>query len=284
MSHCITVPSAPLTIAQGAAVVHMVPAASDNISWLIEHTPRQVALVDGPSLNPVIDYCDKHDLTLTHIINTHTHGDHIGVNHGLSRVRADHPKRFSDHFEVWGSETTASAIPHLTRPLADGEALSLGRLRGVSWLTEGHLDGHISLVFWSADQEGQDLPSEGAEAGLFCGDTMFAAGCGRLFDGPAEKMFASLHKLCGLPSDTLVFPAHEYTLDNLNFAHYADPDNVEISTRLEHCRTVRAEGRATLPSTVALERATNPFVRSIDVSSFAHLRSLKDRGAHRALV
>jgi hydroxyacylglutathione hydrolase len=281
MSHCITDPSAPIKIARGVASVHMVPAASDNISWLIEHTPGQVALVDGPSLKPVIDYCISHDLVLTHIINTHIHGDHIGVNYGLPRGQKDHRDVFVEPVEVWGSERTQDSIPHLTRPLVDGERLRLGGLRGVVWLTEGHLDGHISLTFWSGDETSQDRPTEGSEAGLFCGDTMFAAGCGRLFDGPAEKMYHSLQKLCELPSDTLVFPAHEYTLDNLSFAQYAIPDNPDIVEQLRQCQEIRSQGRATLPSTIKRERATNPFVRAPDVESFAELRGLKDRGAHR---
>lgn len=280
MSHCISLPSPPISIARGVARVHMVPAANDNVSWLLEHTPKQVALVDGPSLKPVIEYCRTHELVLTHILNTHTHGDHIGVNYGLPRAQKAEPSLCADVIEVWGSELTQDAIPHITRSLFDGERINLGRLQGIVWLTEGHLDGHISMVFWSADDP-QDEPYQGSEAGLFCGDTLFAAGCGRLFDGPAKAMYDSLQKLCGLPPDTLVFPAHEYTLDNIKFAAYAMPEDPAIQERLKDVEKTRSEGRATLPSTIGAERATNPFVKATDVSKFADLRSLKDHGAHR---
>jgi len=266
-------------MAHGTARVHMVPAASDNISWLIEYAPGHVALIDGPSLKPVITYCISHQLMLTHIINTHIHADHIGVNYGLPHAQEAHPDVCSNSVEVWGSERTADAIPYLTRALTDGEYLTLGELQGLVWLTEGHINGHISLIFWS--MEDGRTPQKGSAAALFCGDTMFAAGCGRLFDGPAETMYASLQRLCTLPSDTLVFPAHEYTLDNLNFAHYALPQHQAIEERLDQCKHIRSEGRSTLPSTIGLERATNPFVQVADVTSFAELRSLKDQGVHR---
>lgn len=279
MSHCVTHPSAPIPFAHGSARVHMVPAASDNLSWLIEYAPRRVALVDGPSLLPVLAYCETHRLLITHIINTHTHGDHIGVNHGIARARRDESEWVSDQLEVWGGARVADQIPLLTRPLSEGEQLSLGALRGVAWLTEGHLNGHISLTFWS--DQGGDSPIEGDEAALFCGDTLFAAGCGRLFDGPPARMYESLKRLCALPSDTLVFPAHEYTLDNLKFARYVAPHDEAVSARLERCAQVRSRGESTLPSEIALERTTNLFVRAESVERFAELRSLKDQGAHR---
>lgn len=280
MTHCITDPSTPISIARGAARVHMVPAASDNISWLIEYTPGSVALVDGPSLRPVLEYCAAQQLTVTHVINTHTHGDHIGVNHGLKRNWGDLSCALSDQLEVWGGARVAEEIPHLTRPLSEGDRCTLGPLQGVVWLTEGHLDGHISLFFW-ADTE-DDRPAEGDQAALFCGDTLFAAGCGRLFDGPAEKMHQSLQRLCALPSDTLVFPAHEYTQDNLRFACHIAPNDEAIVERLREVDEVRAQGRSTLPSDVALERSTNLFFRAPSVERFAELRALKDRGVHRA--
>jgi hydroxyacylglutathione hydrolase len=152
------------------------------------------------------------------------------------------------------------------------------------WLTEGHLNGHISLIFWRDPASGEELmtPSEGDEAALFCGDTLFAAGCGRVFDGPMERMYQSLKRFSDLPLDTLVFPAHEYTLDNLRFARYAMPDHRPIDERLARCEEVRAEGRATLPSDIAHERATNPFILASSLEHFVELRTSKDRGAHRA--
>ena len=280
MPHCVSAPSSPISFAQNRARVHMVPAAQDNLSWLIEYQPNVVALIDGPSLSPVVDYLQQHQLKLTHILNTHIHGDHIGVNHGLSRAQEKYPHLFASEVEVWGSALTAEHIPHLTRSLTGGDLLELGTLKGMCWLTEGHLNGHISFIFWDQASKNSS-PREGDEAALFCGDTLFAAGCGRLFDGPPEKMYQSLQRLCGLPRDTLAFPAHEYTLDNLRFARFACPDQQEIQTRLSSCTRIREEGRSTLPTTIEEERLTNPFYLATDVEHFARLRSEKDQGLHR---
>lgn len=279
MTHCVSRPSLPITIAGGVAQVHMVPAASDNISWLIEYEDGKVALVDGPTLSPVLQYLERHQLQLTHIFNTHTHGDHIGVNHGLERARETHPHLLGDHFEVWGYHGCASQIPHLTHPLSGGDLFTLGNLQGMCWLTEGHLNGHISLTFW--DKMSGAQPVEGCQAALFCGDTLFAAGCGRVFDGPHSAMYQSLTRLATLPTDTHVFCAHEYTLDNLRFALYANPTSHPIALRLKQCEDTRAAGRSTLPSSIGLERETNPFIRAETLDLFIELRTAKDVGAHR---
>jgi hydroxyacylglutathione hydrolase len=163
--------------------------------------------------------------------------------------------------------------------LKEGELLKLGALRGEVWLTEGHLNGHISFIFWNHASGAR--PQRGDRVALFCGDTLFAAGCGRLFDGPASSMYQSLQRFGELPKDTLVFPAHEYTLDNLKFACHVKPDDDALQQRLASCEEVRAAGRATLPSEIRLERSTNLFMRAPDVDHFANLRAMKDRGVHR---
>jgi hydroxyacylglutathione hydrolase len=280
MSHCISLPSEAIEIAQGIAKVHMVPAATDNISWLIEYTSGQVAVIDGPSLEPILKYCAEYQLIITHLLNTHIHGDHIGVNHHLPSAMKQQPHLFSTEVEVWGAEATEQQIPHITRSLKEGDVLVLGKLNGLVWLTEGHIDGHISFLFWA--RTGRKLPVLGDQCAVFCGDTLFAAGCGRLFDGPAEKMYMSLQRLCDLPEDTLLFPAHEYTLDNLGFAHFALPHDIAIERRLAECDKMRSEGRSTLPTLVGQEQDTNPFVKAKTVEHFATLRDMKDRAIHRA--
>lgn len=279
MNHCVTVPSSPLSIAQGKALVHMVPAAQDNLSWLIEYAPHSVALVDGPSLMPVLDYCHKNELKITHILNTHIHGDHIGVNHGIERAFESHPHCIDENLQVWGAKKTENQIPKLTVGLAEGDRLKLGELSIQVWLTEGHINGHISFIC-----SGNSNPieyTEGQGIAVFCGDTLFSAGCGRLFDGPAQSMLASLRRLCALPLDTLLFPAHEYTLDNLRFAEFINPKLDAIRTRLNEVESRRQQGRSSLPTTVAIERATNLFATAENLESFIHLRQLKDQAVHR---
>ena len=176
-------------------------------------------------------------------------------------------------------ESTQAHIPHITRMMNEGDRFNLGTLQGIIWLTEGHLNGHISFVCWGNNP--QNMPQQGDQAAVFCGDTLFAAGCGRLFDGPASKMYSSLQRLCTLPKDTLLFPAHEYTLDNLQFAHFASASDRAIEQRLMECIKIRQEGRSTLPTSVQLELETNPFVKATSVASFAELREMKDKALHR---
>ena len=278
-AHAVTRPSEPISIAHGSARVHMIPAASDNLSWLLEYRRGEVAVIDGPSFTPILEYCQRYQLCVTHIINTHIHGDHIGVNRGLAKAKVAKPDLFSLEMEVWGAEKTASSIPELTRGLVEGDSVTLGQLKGEVWLTEGHLDGHLSYVFW--DQTREAALGEGSKAALFCGDTLFGAGCGKLFDGPPASMFSSLSRLSRLPSDTFVFCAHEYTEDNLRFAQFAYPDNVAISERLKQCIEQRSHGESTLPSTIELERCTNPFILCGTEDRFTELRAQKDRGEHR---
>jgi hydroxyacylglutathione hydrolase len=242
------------------AQVHQVPTAQDNLCWLIEYTPGSVAVVDGPDAESVLAFCRLHDLSITHILNTHTHGDHVGINRDLLA-------RGYTELEIWGSALCADQIPGLTRELHEGDQLKLGLLRGEVWLTEGHLDGHISFIF---------------DGALFCGDTLFGAGCGYLFDGPPQKMYDSLTRLASLPPKTAVCCAHEYTLDNVHFALSVDPKNRALQARASALIPLRAEGRSSLPSTIELERMTNPFMRAgtPSIREVAH----RSRSAHRSLT
>jgi hydroxyacylglutathione hydrolase len=149
-------------------------------------------------------------------------------------------------------------------PLKDGDLVHLGAHVGEVWAVPGHTLGHIALIF--------------RDVGIaFVGDTMFAMGCGRLFEGTPDQMFASLQRLAQLPGETRVYCAHEYTLANARFAAHALPGDAPIAERLAAVEAARERGEPTVPTTIAAERATNPFVRAINVAEFAELRAAKDR-------
>lgn len=244
MTHVVTNPTPLFHSESGKLAVLQVPAAQDNLVWVLWCTEtRECAIVDGPNVQGALDVIDEHQLNLVAVFNTHIHGDHIGVNRDLQK------RGMLAGLRVVGSAKTADQIPGLTEPVHDGDEVCLGNATGKVMLTEGHLNGHISFLF-------EDL--------LFCGDTLFGGGCGYLFDGPAEKMHNSLQALSSLPKHTRVCCAHEYTVDNLRFARSIDPENVSVTKRLENAEKVSANGGSTVPSTISLERETNPFVRAMD--------------------
>ena len=262
MSHCITIPPAISLSATENFRVHQIPAGTDNLIWAIEYQVGLCAVVDGPSAVELLEYCNQHNLQITTILNTHTHGDHIGVNKDLGK------RGLMEKIQVYGSALRASEIPHITHPVQDGDIIHLGELEGKVISTEGHINGHISFLF--ADF-------------LFCGDCLFSGGCGYLFDGPPSKMFHSLQKLACLADDTKVCCAHEYTEDNLLFAHSIDKNNPALIERIAHVQAARRQGKSTLPSTIALEKATNPFVRSVSVEEFTSKRELKNAKIYKTM-
>ncbi|MCA9640982.1 MAG: MBL fold metallo-hydrolase, partial [Myxococcales bacterium] len=159
MQHVVSQPTPPFKSHSGALEVHQIPAWQDNLIWLIAYGNKQAAVVDGPEADAVLAYCEAHDLTLTTILNTHTHGDHVGINRALAE------RGLLDGVQVIGPARAAGDVPGLTRGVDDGDSVTLGEVTGQVWLTEGHINGHVSYIF-------EDL--------LFCGDTLFAAGCGYL--------------------------------------------------------------------------------------------------------
>ncbi len=250
MPHVVTRPSEPFTVAGGALVVHQVPLGHDNLGWLLQcPTSGRCAVVDGPNAAPYLERIDAEGWELCVVLNTHTHGDHIGVNRALARAGR------LDGVRVIGAASHAAELPGLTEPVSDGDVVRVGDAAFDVWLTEGHLDGHLSFV------------TDGA---VFCGDTLFAGGCGYLFDGPPATMHASLQRLASLPGSTRVCCAHEYTSDNLRFAHMVEPTNDRLRQRIDAVRELRAVGASTVPSTIAEERATNPFLRG-------HVAALQSR-------
>lgn len=283
MEHVVTKPTPPFTTSSGALEVHQIPAWKDNLVWLAVCTEtREAAAVDGPEAQSVLDYCAAKGLSLTTILNTHTHMDHVGINHELKRLGK------LDGLRVFGPRRKASDVPGLTDPVDDGDAATVGRVRFEVLLTEGHIDGHVSYVH-------DDV--------VFCGDTLFGAGCGYLFDGPPEKMHASLTRLMALDPSTRVCCAHEYTEDNLRFAWSVEPDNDALAARIRDVWALRARGECSIPSTVGVERATNPFVRhqsatvraavaaawpdrdlAEPAAVFAATRALKDTKAYKSIA
>ncbi|MEZ4234584.1 MAG: hydroxyacylglutathione hydrolase [Myxococcota bacterium] len=272
MSHVVSSPPPPFRVAGGALEVHAVPAATDNLVWLLRCTATgEVAVVDGPDAQAAQAWCEAHGARLSAIWNTHTHPDHIGINRALQEQGALPPA-------VVGPRAVAGDIPGLTRGVGEGDEVRLGAVTARVWETPGHIRGHVSYV---------------VDGAVFCGDTMFAGGCGRIFDGTPEQLFTSLRRLAELPPDTLVCCAHEYTQDNLRFAWSVEPDNAELAERIRRVWAVRADGRSAVPSTIATERATNPFLRpgSPAVAAavgggdaqavFTALRKRKDEGAYR---
>ncbi|MFC5510306.1 hydroxyacylglutathione hydrolase [Massilia jejuensis] len=217
-----------------------VPAFKDNYLWLI-HDGRQAAVVDPGDAAPILAALREHDLALTSILLTHHHADHIG---GVPALLAHYP------VPVFGPRD--DGIDAVTRPLAEGDRITLPGL-GLEFAVidvPGHTLGHIAYVRTTPGLHW-----------LFCGDTLFAGGCGRLFEGSPAQMAASLAKLAALPEDTHVYCAHEYTLANLRFAQAVEPGNEALTLRMREESAKRAAGLPTVPSSIGLERRTNPFLR-----------------------
>jgi hydroxyacylglutathione hydrolase len=218
--------------------VSPIPAFTDNYIWLI-HDGTHAVVVDPGDALPVLAALEAHRLSLVAILLTHHHADHVGGVPSLLQ-------RFN--VPVFGPST--EAIKNITVPLGEGDRPFIPELDlALSVLdVPGHTRGHIA--YFVADREW-----------LFCGDTLFAAGCGRLFEGTAEQMIASLNKFAALPDETQVYCAHEYTLSNLRFAKDAEPMNDAIDARIRTEQARRDRGEPTVPSTIGLEKRTNPFLR-----------------------
>ncbi len=215
------------------------PAFDDNYIWLLDDG-REAAVVDPGEARPVIEHLEARGLTLTAILLTHHHADHTG---GAAELAARHG------LPVHGP--ASGRIKPVTRPVRQGDSVELGPLgRWRVMETPGHTLDHIA--FHNPDLGG---------GALFCGDTLFGAGCGRLFEGTPRQMQVSLEAIRALPDDTLIYCGHEYTEDNLRFAARAEPGNAAIRERAALSRAQRARGEPTVPSTLRLEKATNPFLR-----------------------
>ena len=218
------------------------PAFDDNYIWML-HDGRQALVVDPGDEAPVLQALRATHLQLQAILVTHHHADHVG---GLAALRA------ATGAPVYGP--AGEDIPRPFQPMNDGDALTLLGQRFTVIEVPGHTAGHIA--WYSSEGDGDRAPL------LFCGDTLFSGGCGRLFEGSPAQMLASLDRLAGLPGNTLVCCAHEYTLSNLRFACAVEPGNAALQHYRRQCEERRAKHIPTLPSTIAVERDINPFLRS----------------------
>jgi hydroxyacylglutathione hydrolase len=231
-----------------------VPVLSDNYVWLIHDAESgATAAVDPSVADPVLAAAEAQGLRITQVLNTHWHPDHTGGNDAI---------RDATGCAITGP-AEAERVSRMDRIVREGDRIRVGEAEAVVWDIPAHTAGHIALYF---EEEGM----------IFVGDTMFAMGCGRLFEGTAEQMYANMQRIAGLPDDVWIYCGHEYTLSNARFAAHVDPENRDVARRLETTAGMREAGQITLPTTVAQERATNPFVRAKDVDEFARLRTEKD--------
>ena len=225
-----------------------IPVLSDNYIYLLEDKESHACAVVDPALaGPVLDVLAARGLSLNYILNTHHHGDHVGGNQELKAKTG---------CAIVGPRAEARRIPGIDLALGEGDVFTLGSLEAVVFDVPGHTSGHVAYWFES-------------EAALFCGDTLFALGCGRLFEGTPDDMWTSLSSLRALPGETRVYCAHEYTQQNARFALSVDPENAALVARAAAVDALRAKGQPTVPSTIAEERATNPFLRA-DKPDFYH--------------
>jgi hydroxyacylglutathione hydrolase len=256
------------TIVQGgdttnshSLVIERVPVLKDNYCWIL-HDPKSGAtgVVDPAEKEPIMARLAFHGWTLTHILNTHHHWDHTGANLELK-------KAFNNQVTIVGPKADADRIPGIDVELQDGDVYSLGdgikTSTCVCFDTPGHTKGHVTYYF------------EDSKA-LFPGDTLFSMGCGRLFEGTPEQMWNSLQKLVGLPDDTKVFCAHEYTLSNAMFAVHVDPTNKILEDRKHEVEECRRQGIPTIPTVLSVEKETNPFLRPWSQEIRASLNIPKD--------
>lgn len=218
-----------------------IPLLADNYGYLLI-AGKRAAIVDCSEAGPVLEEVRKRGLTLEAVLSTHHHFDHVGGNEEVARAVPG--------LRVLGSREDLNRVPAITEPLADGEEFEVIGTRGRALFIPAHTSGHLAYFF----------PSDGPS--VFSGDTLFAAGCGRLFEGSPAQMMSSLGKLSALPNATQVWCGHEYTEKNLRFAHELEPTNAAIATKLERVHTLRAAGKPTMPSTIGEEKLTNPFLRS----------------------
>ncbi|MCG9780979.1 hydroxyacylglutathione hydrolase [Vibrio brasiliensis] len=217
--------------------IKSIPAFNDNYIWLIQNSDRRCAVVDPGDAAPVLAYLNEHNLSLEAILITHHHNDHIG---GVPELVRQFPQ-----VDVVGPAN--EPVPTLTHAVEAGDQIELFDEVFFVLGLEGHTSGHIGYV---------------GDGKLFCGDVLFSAGCGRVFEGTMEQMYTSLSKLATLPEETEVYCAHEYTTSNVAFALAVEPDNSQLQQYRDEVNRLRAQNQPTLPTTIRREKWINPFLRT----------------------
>lgn len=232
-----------------------IPVLDDNYVWLVHEPASGETLVVDPAVAaPVLDEAARRGWTITQIWNTHWHPDHVGGN---AEIKA------ATGCTITGPAAEAARILTLDRQVGEGDTVTLGNVEARVIDVPAHTAGHIAY----------HLPEARA---AFVGDTIFAMGCGRLFEGTAAQMFANMRKIEALPDDTALYCAHEYTLSNGRYALVAEPDNAALVARMTEIVAMRERGEPTVPTTVAAEKATNPFMRAATIEELAERRAAKD--------
>lgn len=234
--------------------VEIVPVLEDNYAYLlINEATKEAAVVDPSEPGPVIAAIEKHGVKLKAVLNTHHHFDHVGGNKDLAEKYPG--------IEVIGFEPDRERIPGITRGVREGEEVEVAGLKGRVLFVPCHTTGHVAFLFG---------PS------LFSGDTLFAAGCGRFFEGTAANMHHALYEVIGaLPGETLLYCGHEYTEKNLQFAKSLEPNNAAIGKKLEEVKAKRAKNSPSIPTTLAEERSYNPFLRATAPELIGSVREKK---------
>jgi hydroxyacylglutathione hydrolase len=252
-----------------SVMIEQIAVLNDNYVYLIfDPKTQSCACVDPAVAAPVVERLEEKGWRLSHIINTHHHNDHVGANLELKEKYG---------CQIVGNLNDAARIPGIDQKVSEGDVVEIGAIEAHVIEVPGHTSGHIAYYI------------EGAKA-LFCGDTLFALGCGRLFEGTAAQMWDSLSKFQALPDDVMAYCAHEYTQANANFAITIDPENAALKSRIADIESLRAANKPTVPSSIGLEKATNPFLRPEEtgvqktlgmvgqdtVAVFAEIRHRKD--------
>jgi hydroxyacylglutathione hydrolase len=244
--------------------VERIPTWKDNYSYLLVcEATGEAAVVDAPEVEPVVKRVDALGVRVVKILSTHHHPDHSMANPELAR-RYGAP--------VYGHASDRERLPGFTDGLEEGDSVAVGREAALVLFIPAHTRGHIAYAF---------------DGAVFCGDTLFAAGCGRLFEGTPAMMFEAMRKLGALPGETRVYCGHEYTESNLRFAAHVEPENPAVRRAVERARAIRANAAAdwhdatpdemTVPTTIADEHATNPFLRARSAAELGERRAAKDR-------
>lgn len=232
-----------------------IPARQDNYIWMAhDDASGETVVIDPADAAPVLAEAAKRGWKIGQIWNTHWHGDHIGGNAEIKAATGS---------IVTGPAAEAGRIPTLDVQVREGDRVKIGAVEAQVLEVPAHTAGHIAYY----------LPRAGI---AFVGDTLFAMGCGRLFEGTAAQMFANMQRLAALPPETTIYCAHEYTQSNGRYALHAEPDNPALIARMREIDAMRLAGEPTVPTTIALERATNPFMRAASIAELAQRRAEKD--------